>query len=150
MPEEPAWFYKLDEFVYQGYRQGMAVPLLALDYLKSETSDNFAFTTDCEFWKPAAPKPEAEIDFSCVMDGTLTIGEAKKDGSLGNSASEENAEITKYKRVASGLAARRVVFATLADDWNASTTERIITSFKDMRYVQVRFLTAKELFGKAN
>ncbi len=34
MPEEPAWFYKLDELVYQGYRQGMAVSLLALDHLR--------------------------------------------------------------------------------------------------------------------
>ena len=33
MPDEPAWFYKLDELIYQGYRQGMAVPLLSLIHI---------------------------------------------------------------------------------------------------------------------
>jgi hypothetical protein len=37
VPDEPAWFYKLDELVYQGYRQGMVVSLLALNYLQLES-----------------------------------------------------------------------------------------------------------------
>lgn len=147
MPDEPAWFYKLDELVYQGYRQGMAVTLLALDHLRSETSDNFSFTTDREFWKPAESKPDAEVDFSCVMDGVLTIGEAKREGCLGNSTSEENAEIAKYRRVAGRLAARRIVFATLADNWSVATVQRAMTGFNDMRHVQVRFLTAQQLLS---
>jgi hypothetical protein len=146
-PDEPAWFYKLDELVYQGYRQGMAVPLLALDHLRSNTSENFSFTTDREFWKSGAAKPEAEVDFFCVIDGVLTIGEAKKENRLGKSQSEENAEISKYKRMAAGLAVQRLVFATLADAWNTNTVERVSSAFKETRYVQVCFLSARELLG---
>ena len=145
MPDEPAWFYKLDELVYQGYRQGMAVPLLALDHLRSNTSENFSFTTDREFWKVNAAKPEAEVDFFCVTDGVLTIGEAKKENRLGKSPSEENAEISKYKRMAVGLAARRLVFATLAEAWNTTTVERVTSAFGDMRFVRVCFLTSQDL-----
>lgn len=144
-PEEPAWFYKLDELVYQGYRQGMAVSLLALNYLRLESSENFSFATDHEFWKPGAAKPDAEVDLFCVSDGVLTIGEAKKEGRLGGSVSEENAEIAKYKRFAKSLAARRLIFATLEQEWKTSTVTRLTEAFQDTPYVSVNFLTAKHL-----
>jgi hypothetical protein len=114
MPDEPAWFYKLDELVYQGYQHGMLVSLLALDYLRSSATEGFSFTTDREFWKPVSSHPEAELDFFCVLNGVLTVGEAKRENELGQSVSEENAEINKYLRIAKGLSARQVVFATLS------------------------------------
>jgi hypothetical protein len=146
MPNEPAWFYKLDELVYQGLRQGTAASLLALDYLRSRTADNFSFVTDREFWKPDSLKPDGEIDFACVTDGVLNIGEAKTEDRLGNTLSEEQAEVFKYKRIASGLAARKVVFATLAQRWNANTVERAKAGFAAIRDVDIEFLTASELF----
>jgi hypothetical protein len=145
MPDEPAWFYKLDELVYQGYRQGMAVSLLALNFLKLQSSENFSFVTDREFWKAGAAKADAEIDLSCVSDGVLTIGEAKTDNRLGQSVSEENAEIAKYKRIAAGLSARRLVLATYGGDWNQKTAERVVSAFRDMPQVAVQFLTGKHL-----
>jgi hypothetical protein len=145
--DEPAWFYKLDELVYQGYRQGMAVPLLALDYLRLKSAENFSFATDREFWKQDAPKPDAEVDLFCVTDGVLTIGEAKKDSRLGKSVSEENAEITKYKQISKGLSARQLVLATSSDAWSANTTERVNSAFGDTPYVSLHFLARSELFG---
>jgi hypothetical protein len=141
MPEEPSWFYKLDELVYQGYANDMAVPLLALNFLKLASSENFSFVTDREFWKSGAAKAEAEIDFCCVANGVLTIGEAKKDGRLGQSVSEENAAIAKYKRIAAGLSARRLVLATYSQDWNTKTAERVHWAFGDMPQVTIQFLT---------
>jgi hypothetical protein len=141
MPDEPSWFYKLDELVYQGCAHDMAVPLLALNFLKLASSDNFSFVTDREFWKSGAEKADAEIDLCCVSDGVLTIGEAKKDDRLGKSAGEENAEIAKYKRIAAGLSARRLVLATYSEDWNTKTVERVISAFSDMPRVTVQFLT---------
>lgn len=146
-PEEPAWFYKLDELVYQGYRQGMTVSLLALDYLRSTTIDNFSFSTDREFWKIEVNKSEAEVDFFCVTDGILTMGEAKKEDRLAKSTTDENAQISKYRRVVERLAARQVVFATLANVWNATTSERIIAAFKDLPQVKVQFFTAEHLLS---
>jgi hypothetical protein len=149
-PNEPAWFYKLDELVYQGYRHGMAVSLLALNYLMAESSENFSFATDREFWRPKAAKPDAEVDFFCVSDGVLTIGEAKKDNKLGASTSDENAEIKKYKRLAEGLSVRRLVLATSSETWNSNTTERVMSAFNEMPQVTVRFLAAAQLFTLAS
>jgi len=83
MPDEPGWFYKLDELIYQGYRQGMAVSLLALNHLKTNSRESFTFTTDREFWRPKADKPDVEADFFCAPDGVFTVGEAKLGNSLG-------------------------------------------------------------------
>jgi len=58
-PEKPAWSYELDELIYLGYRHGMAVPLLAVDYLRKRSESNFTFTTDREFWLQRQSKPEA-------------------------------------------------------------------------------------------
>jgi len=146
-PDEPAWFYKLDELVYQGYRQGMAVSLLALNYLMTESSENFSFATDREFWKREASKADAEADLFCVSDGVLTIGEAKKENRLGASTSEENAEINKYRQLAAGLSARRLVLATFSESWNVTTTQRVLSAFNDMHQVTVRFLTATQLLN---
>jgi hypothetical protein len=146
MPEEPSWFYKLDELVYQGYRHGMAVSLLALDYLR-RNSENFSFATDREFWKPGGSRPAAEADLFCVSNGVFTIGEAKKENHLGKDTNEENGEIKKYRHIVAGLAARRLVFATFSDRWSTSTTERVISAFSDLPHVSLRFLAAAELLG---
>lgn len=123
----------------------MAVPILALDFLRRESTQNFSFTTDRELWKPEALRPDAEVDLFCVVDGILTVGEAKKEDRLGKNTSDENAEIRKYKRIAASLAARHLVFATLSDAWNMQTRERILSAFSDMPYVGLKFLTSQEL-----
>jgi hypothetical protein len=147
MPDEPSWFYKLDESVYQGYRHGMAVPLLALNHLRRTSTDNFSFVTDREFWKHGASKPDAEADLFCVSDGVLAVGEAKKGNSLGQSVSEENAEITKYKRIISGFSARQLILATFCESWSEDTVMRVMLAFKEMPFVSIRLLTAPELLA---
>jgi hypothetical protein len=144
-PNEPRWFYKLDELVYQGFRHGMAVSLLALDYIRATKSDNFSFATDREFWKRGSSRPESEADFCCVIDGTLTVGEAKKENQLGSSVSEENAKIKKYLHMVRGLSARQMVFATLSEAWSDRTIRNVAQAFGSMPHVHVRFLTASEL-----
>ena len=148
MPDEPAWHYKLDELVFQGYRQGMSVSLLALDHLR-QRSESFSFATDREFWHAGASRPYAEADFFCVSDGILTIGEAKKEGRLGRNSSEEGAELAKYRRLAASLCARRLVLATFAESWHATTKERASAVFRELPYVRVSFLQATELLGAA-
>jgi hypothetical protein len=143
--EEPAWFYKLDELIYQGYQQGMAVPLLALNYLKGQAQESFTFTTEREFWKPEASKPDVEADFFCVPDGVLTVGEAKSENALGKSNSEEREKVAKYKRLVSGLAIRRLVFATTSASWRKETVATIRGAFAEMPHVRIVFLAAAEL-----
>lgn len=149
MPEEPRWFYKLDELVYLGFSQGMTVSLLALDHLRVGSESSFTFSTDREFWRPGAQKPDVEADFFCVPDGVLTIGEAKKESTLGASQSEEAEKIRKYKRLATELCARQVVFATLSPIWNETTVTRIKAAFVEVPSVRLRFLDASNLLSPA-
>jgi hypothetical protein len=145
MPEEPAWFYKLDELIYQGYRQGMTVSLLALRHFKSNAAESFTFVTDREFWKPEAASAEVEADFFCAPDGVFTAGEAKKENILGNGTSAESAKINKYKQLVTRLGLRQLVFATLCDNWRQQTVDAISVAFKDLRSVQITFLDASDL-----
>jgi hypothetical protein len=145
MPDEPAWFYKLDELVYQGYRQGMAVSLLALNYCKRSSERSFTFTTDREFWTPGADKPEIEVDFFCAPDGVLTVGEAKAESTLGANGSEQNAKINKYLHLVRKLQIRQIVFATLSDHWHPATIEAVTARFSGARHVRTVFLNASQL-----
>jgi hypothetical protein len=142
---EPPWFYKLDELIYQGHSQGMLVPLLTLNHLKNTSQDSFTFTTDREFWKPGEPKPEMEADFICVPDGVLTMGEAKAQDNLGNGTSVENAKINKYKRVVAGLSVRQLIFATTSNTWRTETIEAVKLGFRELPHVKVVFLDASHL-----
>lgn len=144
-PDEPAWFYKLDELIYQGYRQGMAVSLLALAHLKAKSQGSFTFATDREFWKPDAPKPDMEVDFFCAPDGVFTVGEAKTQDSLGRGMSEENARINKYRHLISQLSIRQLILATLSNSWRRETVEAVRGTFSDQRLVRVVFLNASQL-----
>lgn len=147
MPDEPAWFYKLDELVYQGYRNSMAVSLLALEYLRHGSTESFTYTTDREFYKPDTPKPAAEVDFVCCTDGMLVIGEAKSDYVLGRSTADESAIASKYRVIADRLGARHVVYATIQEEWNKATLQRLNGVFGDSQRITVRFLTKKELLS---
>jgi hypothetical protein len=146
--DEPAWFYKLDELVYQGYRQDMAVSLLALNYLKARSQESFTFTTDREFWKPAAIMPDVEADFFCAPDGILTVGEAKTDNSLGRGNAEEHAKIKKYRHLVRGLSIRQLVFATMSSDWRKETIEAVRVAFEDLPHVRIVFLANSELLSR--
>jgi hypothetical protein len=143
--DEPAWFYKLDELIYQGYRQGMAVSLLALNYLRAQSQESFTFATDREFWRPEALKPDVEADFFCVPDGVLTVGEAKTENSLGRGTNEENIKISKYKRLVTGLSIRQLVFATMSSGWRGETVDAVRSAFGDLQHVRIVFLDASQL-----
>lgn len=144
-PDEPSWFYKLDELVYQGYRQDMAVPILALDHLRATATGNFSFTTDREFWKPASPQPEIEVDFFCVLDGILTAGEAKRENSLGKNSSEENEKINGYVHLVKALCIRCVIFATESESWRSQTIEAVSSAFRRVQGVRLLFLDKSQL-----
>jgi len=144
-PDEPAWFYKLDELIYQGYRQGMAVSILALDYLRSKSESSFTFATDREFWKLKASKPDVEVDFVCSVDGVFTVGEAKTQNNLGGSVTEENAKLNKYKLLVEGLSIRQLVFATMNNSWRRETVEAARTAFSKLPYVQIVFLDGPQI-----
>jgi hypothetical protein len=48
---EPKWYYQLDEIAYQGLRNDMHVPILALDHLRKNSSA-FLYADELEVWEP--------------------------------------------------------------------------------------------------
>lgn len=122
---QPSVYYQLDEIVYQGFANDMHVPTLVLDSLRRSTESSFLFVDELEYRRKEEVKLLIECDINCVMDGIFTIGEAKKADKLDNRRTEELRTIEKYKTLATSLGARRIVFATLAERWDATTEQKI-------------------------
>ncbi len=140
-PDQPHLYYQLDELVYLGLEHNMQVPLLALDLLRRMSQDSFLHVPELEYSEKDVDKPAYEVDLNCIVDGFLTIGEAKKDGRLGKNDKEESEVISKYLDLGKRLAVQQIVFATASEQWHSSTIERIRNAFADQRFrliLQVR------------
>lgn len=143
-PEEPAWYYKLDEIVYQAHSNNMAVTALALHSFQQKKTDSFMYTTDLEFSEMPSGPPKQEIDICCILDGRLYLGEAKKEDSLGANSVEDARIAGRYLALARRLATRDVVFATFATQWSGRTKTEIERAFSDSQ-ARVHLLEGAEL-----
>jgi hypothetical protein len=142
-PEEPAWYYKLDEIVYQGYKHGMIAPVLTNDYLRRNSS-SFQFAAEQQVFENHASEPFMEIDVCAVAEGKLLIGEAKTASFLENNAKERRKIIDKYRDLAQKLRVHGVVFSTTTDEWAPGTLADLRQAFADSR-IELIMLTGKEL-----
>jgi len=124
---EPAWYYQLDEVVYQGIRNDMQVPLLTLDYLRRKNT-SFSYADELELWKANAPRPFIEIDLCCICEGVLTIGEAKTTERIDGGGKRERRSLTKYCEAAALLGARRFLLAT-SKVWSPETLANARVAF---------------------
>jgi hypothetical protein len=143
---QPSIYYQLDEIVYQGFSNDMHVPTLALDCLRRSAEGSFLYVEELEFRKRGEPKLLMECDLNCVIDGMLTIGEAKIADRLDKSRTTEAAMIGKYRTLAASVGARCIVFATAAENWDATTAQKIWEGL-GQDSLTVRLLTKKELFS---
>ncbi len=144
---EASFYYKLDEIVFQGLKNDMDIPLLALAALQDRAQASFLFAPEmCFFKEEEDQKPWMEADLLCIPDGILTVGEVKSAATIANTSAEEKASLIKYRELANKLGARQVVFATGSNGWNSSTQTNIESVFKSSG-IAVQILTASELFG---
>jgi hypothetical protein len=127
---EPPWYYKLDEIVFKGLANNMMVPVLALNRL-SIGIKSFLFSPDLELLDLKSGKQLFELDICCVINGELTIGEAKKNKYLGKTAREEREVVNKYFDLAQKIGASQVVFATYSEQWRDETLKLINERFTD-------------------
>jgi hypothetical protein len=116
-PFEPSIYYKLNEIFYLSIKNNMKVPLLTLNYLKSLSESSFIFSPELELTHKINKKEHFEIDISCVIDGELYIGEAKK-------TEEIPEKLNIYNTVCNELNAR-FVLSTLAENWGSANIKRI-------------------------
>jgi hypothetical protein len=138
-PNEPAWFYKLDEIVYQALRHNSGAPILTLAALKRGAKESFLFCPELRITPQHESKHFMELDICCITDGKLCIGEAKSNGII------ESTDVSRYADIASKLAATRVVFSTTASSWNKVTEAAIDSTFNSLPIIEVSKWVASDL-----
>jgi len=112
-PHEPAWFYRLDELVYQALLENVRVPALALAEIGA-CSENARHLWSIELVRDG--ERELELDFLCLVEGKLSAGEAKSNGTL--SGRDAKREVRKTLTGARYAQADQVVFATTDPEWS--------------------------------
>jgi hypothetical protein len=143
-PNEPSWYYKLDEVFYQGYRNGMTVPILTLSYLKSRSISSFLYCPELDVRTNAiARKPDLELDLCCICDGSMVIGQATKQDTLG---SKEKARLESNRDIAVGIRASLLILSTLQDAWSQRTIDTAKQVFAKTD-TKLQFLTRRDLLS---
>jgi hypothetical protein len=145
-PEEPSWYYKLDEIVNQGHSHNMRVPVLALSFLGKSKRASFLYSTELEFHDLTTRALVMEIDLCCILDGILVIGEAKKGDELGRNATEDAECATKYRDFAQRMCASEVVFATTQIHWSSRTLDQIKKVFLNSP-IKYRILDGQQILS---
>jgi hypothetical protein len=133
----PLWLYKLPEVIFQGFKHNMDVPLLALGHLLRKSRQNFDYGLDSEVFIDKQNK--RNIDFSCLSDGRLYVGEAKSNDVI------ENDQFDSYESLVTQLGVDGVVFATSEESWKPGTQGRI-EALRSKFKGEVLILTKFELF----
>lgn len=144
-PNEPSWFYKLDEMVYQMLHHNGDVTLLTLDALRHESKDSFQFASELGIKPEGAVKSTMEIDLPCIMKGKMLIGEAKSVGTLATKGVTAAQAAMKYRDLAEQLGAYGVIFSTSMPDWDETTHKAIDAAFKRYPHLKVYRYTAAQL-----
>lgn len=136
-PDEPTWFYRLDELAYQALRHNVRVPALALAALGAD-GHQARHLWSIELMLEG--KRQVELDFVALVDGHLIVGEAKSNPSL--SPKEAAKEVGKLLRGARLIQADVVVFATTGDAWSNALRDAAGAHFDGINGPRLRTLTA--------
>lgn len=131
--EQPNLYYDLDEVVFQTLTHDGAVTLLALGAIKKQSKD-FLYSPEMEVKENGSDKPFCEVDIWTIVNGQITIGEAKRgnDLSSGGTAADEDSQAQKLARIAEATSADVVVLATAADHWKDSAVGRVAAQLSDL------------------
>jgi hypothetical protein len=119
LPTNPIWLYKLPEVVFQFFENDSEVPLLALFRLLTSSTKNFQYVLDSNVFASVKEKHGRNIDFCCLSDGRVYIGEAKSNDAL------DNDQFEFYEKLIAQLGIDGVVFATTEPHWSPSAMSRI-------------------------
>ncbi len=134
-PDEPEWFYALDEVAYQGLTSNIHVPILALAELSRSTR---SFLHMPEAVVHRSGHEDIEVDIWAIVDGRIVIGEAKKSDRLESSDRREKQRCAALRVLVADLTADEFVMATAAPAWSErskNNVERTIGSTTAVRWL---------------
>lgn len=122
---EPEWFYRLDEMVYQCWKNGAWVTICALGKLQEENPVGFLFMPEIEA-KRRDNNQVIQLDIVCSQVGNILLGEAKCPGNAIDSR-----QVNKYKSLAMDLKPEQLVFATAQAAWEESACKRFRSTIEE-------------------
>lgn len=136
-PNEPAWFYKLDEIVYLTLLHNGDIPLLTLDLLRRQSKESFLYCPELRIRPEGTKKAFIEIDICCVTDGRLCIGEAKSVDSIATNRFKPQQTAERYRELAIKMGASLVVFSTSQTAWGKTTFDALSQAFETHPHIEV-------------
>lgn len=146
-PNEPSWFYKLDEMIYLMLKNNGHVPLLTLNRLQQRSKESFLFRHEIRLTPTGETKMFLEVDVCCIPNGRLCIGEAKSNDSIAGTNLTEIEAATRYHDLALKMGALLVVFSTCKPAWDLASQDAMRTAFQESPHIEVIKLTAADLYG---
>jgi hypothetical protein len=145
MPNEPLWYYKLDEMVFLMLKNNGHVPLLTLNKLRVSSKESFLFCHELRILPKESHKTFLEMDICCIANGKLCIGEAKSNGDLKGDLTEiQTAE--RYRDLALKIGATMVKFSTTEDAWTEASTKAMNEAFASHPHIEVKKWTSAVLY----
>lgn len=136
-PNEPKWFYKLDEVFYQGLDNDMYVTVLTLNKLQKNSERSFIYIPEIVLVEKENKErlQKMEIDICCLCDGEIIIGECKKTEKLENTEKKEKAILKSLANIFLKLKADKCLFSTYSSDWRDKTIELIDIFFNKYKLI---------------
>jgi len=108
-PHQSEIHYRLHESVYQAHIENMVVPVLTLDFLKTDIAqDSFIYSVPVSIEKGNPRSPD--IDIIAIVDGDLFIGECKNPNKL------DNEVFNRYDQLVEKVMPDCIVFSTIKRD----------------------------------
>lgn len=119
LQNNPVWLYKLPEVVFQFFNNDAHVALLALFQLFLRLPKNFQYLFDSEVLTVPGAKSDKNLDFACLAEGKVYVGEAKSNATI------ENEQFSFYEELALKSDVDGLVFATTQARWKPSVITRV-------------------------
>ncbi|MCU1355895.1 MAG: hypothetical protein JWM89_1313 [Acidimicrobiales bacterium] len=119
--EEPQWFYALDPLVADLLKDHGDVPILAAHEILSRTQKPGDAAFETNFFEGDSPKPLIEIDFACIVEGRLYLGEAKSNGRLQVRKRSLAKAARRFADITVRLEADQFVVASGSSEWSDAT-----------------------------
>jgi hypothetical protein len=146
-PNEPSWFYKLDEMIYLMLEHNGHVPLLTLNKLRIQSEGSFLFRPEILLTRAGSTGNSLEADVCCIANGRLCIGEAKSTESLEGDKLTAMRAAERYRDLAIEIGASMAVFSTSAKAWNQASRDAMHIVFEKCAHIEVLKWASSTLYG---
>ena len=133
------FYYGLAEVFYRAVDSDIEVPIITAHFLKKKSDSTFFYVPEIEVHKgteidTGQSGPDREIDFACISNGELFLGESKSN----SNESIANDKLNDFIKLSGKLGAT-FVFST-TENWSRDKKNSIRAEFSNNVGAQVKFI----------